>query len=245
MHTAARLLIAASLLAMPARLSFAQSTADPTGHWTGAIHVPPFNGAGSREVAIEIDLTVNAAGVLGGTFTQADQGVRGLPLSNVSREGGTISFEIKANGGGLFRGTQADATSISGEFVTTQGGFNIPFDLKRTGEARIAPAPRNPPIGKELEGTWSGTIDVGGKPERLVLKMSNQADGTATGTIQDIDGSNVEIPVAMTQKASTLTIDLAVVSASYTAVLNADNELVGTWTQGPLSLPLTFKRVPK
>jgi hypothetical protein len=245
MRTVARLLIAASLLPVPARVVFAQAPVDPTGHWTGAIHVPPFNGASSREVAVEIDLTTNAAGVLGGTFTQADQGVKGLPLSNVSRDGRTVSFEIKANGGGVFRGTQSDATSISGEFVTTQGGFNIPFDLKRTGDARIAPAPKNPPIGKELEGTWNGSIEVGGKPERLVLKMSNLPDGTSTGTIQDVDGSNVEIPIAMTQKASNLTIDLAVVSASYTAVLNADNELVGTWTQGPLSLPLTFKRVSK
>lgn len=245
MRTVARLLIAASLLPVPARVVLAQAPVDPTGHWTGAIHVPPFNGASSREVAVEIDLTTNAAGVLGGTFTQADQGVKGLPLSNVSRDGRTVSFEIKANGGGVFRGTQSDATSISGEFVTTQGGFNIPFDLKRTGDARIAPAPKNAPIGKELEGTWNGSIEVGGKPERLVLKMSNLPDGTSTGTIQDVDGSNVEIPIAMTQKASNLTIDLAVVSASYTAVLNADNELVGTWTQGPLSLPLTFKRVSK
>ncbi len=245
MRTAARLLIAASLLLVPAGVLCAQAPIDPSGHWTGAIHVPPFNGAGSREVAVEIDLTTNAAGVLGGTFTQADQGVKGLPLSNVSRDGRTVSFEIKANGGGVFRGTQSDATSISGEFVTTQGGFNIPFDLKRIGDARIAPAPKNPPIGKELEGTWNGSIDVGGKPERLVLKMSNLSDGTSTGTIQDVDGSNVEIAVAMTQKASNLTIDLAVVSASYTAVLNPDNELVGTWTQGPLSLPLTFKRVSK
>jgi len=245
MRTVARLLIAASLLLVPARVLFAQAPVDPSGHWAGAIHVPPFNGAGSREVAVEIDLTTNAAGVLGGTFTQAEQGVKGLPLSNVSRDGRTVSFEIKANGGGVFRGTQSDAMSISGEFVTTQGGFNIPFDLKRTGDARIAPAPKNPPIGKELEGTWNGSIDVGGKPERLVLKMSNLPDGTSTGTIQDVDGSNVEIPVAMTQKASNLTIDLSVVSASYTAVLNADNELVGTWTQGPLSLPLTFKRVSK
>jgi hypothetical protein len=244
MQIVARLLVAASLLiAGPARLSYAQAPVDPSGHWAGAIHVPSFNGAGSREIAIEIDLATNDGGVLGGTFSQPDQNVKGLPLSNVSREGRAVSFEIKTSGGGVFRGMQADAMSISGEFVTTQGGYTIPFDLKRAGEARIAPAPKSPPIGKELEGTWNGTIEVGGKSERLVLKMINQADGTAIGTIQDIDGSNVEIPVAMTQKASNLTLDLTVVGASYTAVLNGDNELVGSWTQGPVNLPLTFKKV--
>jgi hypothetical protein len=246
MHSAARLLVAASLLMfVPARPSYAQATLDPSGHWAGAIHVPPFNGAGSREVAIEIDLATNASGVFGGTFSQPDQNLKGMPLSNVSRDSRTVSFEIKANGGGVFRGTQADATSISGEFVTSQGGFNIRFDLKRTGDAQFAPAPKNPPIGKELEGTWNGTIEFGGKAEHLVLKMANQSDGTSTGTLQDIDGSNIEIPVAMTQKASNLTITLTVVGASYAAVLNADNDLVGTWTQGALSLPVTFKRVSK
>ena len=57
----------------------------------------------------------------------------------------------------------------------------IPFDLKRAGLAQIAPTPKSAPIGKELEGRWSGTIDVGGKTERLVLKMTNHADGTSTG----------------------------------------------------------------
>jgi hypothetical protein len=246
MHAAARLLVAASLLMfVPARLSFAQAPLDPSGHWAGAIHVPPFNGAGSREVAIEIDLATNGSGVFGGTFSQKDQNLKGMPLSNVSRDGRTVSFELKANGGGVFRGTQTDATSITGEFVTSQGGFNVPFDLKRTGEAQFAPAPKNPPIGKELEGTWNGAIEFGGKTEHLVLKMANQSDGTSTGTMQDVDGSNVEIPIAMTQKASSVTITLTVVAASYAAVLNADNDLVGTWTQGALNLPVTFKRVSR
>jgi hypothetical protein len=241
----AHLLLAASLLLVPGSSLHAQTAVDPAGHWSGAIHVPPFNGAGSREIAIEIDLAANNAGTLAGTFAQPGQAVKGLPLANVAHEGNTVSFEIKANGGGRFRGTLADATSISGEFVTAEGGYNIPFDLKRTGEARIAAAPKSPAIGKELEGTWNGSIDVGGKRERLVLKMTNQPDGTAIGTIQDLDGSNVEIPIAMTQKASSVTIDVAVVGATYAGELNPSAELTGTWTQGPVNLPLTFKRVTK
>jgi hypothetical protein len=166
-----------------------------------------------------------------------------LPLSNVSVNGRAIAFELKVtNGGGQFLGSIADAMSISGDFITAEGGYNIPFDLTRTGEAQIAPAPKSAPIGEELEGSWSGEIEVGGKSERLVLKMTNHADGTATGTILDLDGSNVEIPVALTQKASTLTVDVPTVGATYAAELKAGNELVGTWTQGPVSLPLTFKR---
>jgi hypothetical protein len=246
MRTFTRVFLTASLLFVPATALFAQAAVDPSGHWTGAIHVPPFNGAGSREVAIDIDLAKNATGVLDGTFGQPGQNVKGLPLSKVALEGRTVSFELKATtGGGLFRASLSDATSMTGEFVTSEGGYTIPFDLKRTGEAQIAPAPRSAAIGKELEGTWNGTIDVNGKQERLVLKMANRGDGTATGTILDLDGSAVEIPIAMTLKASTFTLEVPAVGASYVAELRAGNELVGTWTQGPVNLPLTFTRGTK
>ena len=134
----------------------------------------------------------------------------------------------------------ADGKSMSGD--VTLGGHAVPFSLTRTGDARIAPAPQSPPIGKELEGTWNGTLDVGGRQQRLVLRMANQPDGTATGTIVSLDGSGVEIPIAMTQKGSSLTVDVTSVGVSFVGVLNAaGTELVGSWTQGPSALPLTFR----
>jgi hypothetical protein len=78
---------------------------------------------------------------------------------------------------------------------------------------------------------------------RLVVKMANQPDGTATGTIVSPDGSGVEIPIAMTEKGSNVTVDVTSVGASFVAVLNAAaTELVGTWTQGTATLPLTLRR---
>jgi hypothetical protein len=72
--------------------------------------------------------------------------------------------------------------------------------------------------------------------------MSNQPDGTASGTIVSPDGTGVEVPVAITQKASNLTIDVVSVGASFAGVLNAaGTELAGTWKQGSSSLPLTFR----
>jgi hypothetical protein len=237
-------ILVASLLFVPAPVLFAQSTVDPSGHWTGAIHIPAYNGASAREVGIDVDIAKTAGGGLEATFGQPAQNIKGLPLGKVSLDGPSISFELKAKGGGLFKGIVADAKKISGEFITTEGGFAIPFDLTRTGDAQIQAAPRSAAIGKELEGTWNGTIAVDGKKERLVLKMANQQDGTATGTIQDLDGSNVEIPVAMTQQGARLTIEVAAVNAAFTAVLTG-SELAGTWAQGGLALPLTFTRGAK
>src|SRR5262249_32577942 len=143
-------------------------------------------------------------------------------------------------GAGSFDGTlSADGTSISG--AVTQSGFTIPMNLSRTGDARVVPTPKSAPIAKELEGTWKGTLEVNGAPMRLIVKMANQPDGTAAGTVVSPDGSGVEIPIAMSQKGSSLTIEVPSVGASFVGILRPPGtELAGTWTQSAAAFPLTL-----
>lgn len=240
MRPFSRMRLLAALLLLPAPSLLAQTAVDPSGHWEGTVQAP------NMEMKIEIDLAKNSKGELAGTFGQPAQGVKGLPLPTVAVEGRSVRFVVKAGAeASTFVGVlSADGKSMSGD--VTQGGHSVPFSLTRTEDARIAPAPKSPPIGKELEGAWNGTLDAGGRQQRLVLRMVNQPDGTATGTIVSLDGSGVEIPIAMTQKSSSLTIDVPSVGVSYVGVLNAaGTELVGTWTQGPAVLPLTFRRGAK
>ena len=217
-------------------LARAQGAADPSGHWEGTLKVPQI------ELRVEIDLARDNQGVFSGTFSQPAQGVKGLPLSSVTVEASAVRFIVK--GGpepATFDGAlSADGTSISG--TVTQGGFTIPMNLSRTGDARIVRVPNSARIAKELEGTWNGTLDVNGVPMRLVVIMANQPDGTSSGTVISQDGSGVEIAIGIVQQASTVTIDVPSVGASYVAVLNAaGTELAGTWTQGPSAFPLTLK----
>ena len=236
-----RMLLLAALLLFSASFLIAQTAVEPldhwAGHWEGTVQIP------NMELKIEIDLAKNSKGELGGTFGSAPQNVKGFPLSTVAVEGRSVRLVLKAGKEvSTFVGVlSADGKSISGD--ASQGGESAPFSLTRTGDARIAPAPKSPPISKELEGTWNGTLDAGEKQMRLVLKMSNQPDGTATGTIVSEDGSGLEIPIAMMQKAASVTIDVPSIGGSYVGVLNAEGtELVGKWTQGSATLPLTFRR---
>ena len=237
MRTFTRMLLLTTVVLAPAAALRAQTAVDPSGHWEGSIKMP------NMEVNIEIDLAKNSKGEMAGTFGQPAQGVKGLPLSTVAVENRSVRFVVKGGADpATFEGVlAADGQSLAGEI--TQSGATGALKLTRTGDARIAPPPKNAPIGKELEGTWNGALDLGGRQMRIVLKMANQPDGTATGTVVSADGSGVEIPIAMTQKAASVTIDVASVGASFVGALNATGtELAGTWTQGQASLPLTFKR---
>src|SRR5947199_105730 len=82
----------------------------------------------------------------------------------------------------------------------------------RTGDARIEPPARSAAIGRELEGTWNGTVNANGVHRTLVLTVANDGDG-ATASIMNVD-EGLEIPVtAINQKASTVTLDVRAVGA--------------------------------
>jgi hypothetical protein len=130
----------------------AQNAPDPSGHWEGTIQTP------EMAIAIEVDLANNSSG-LAGTISVPPQNLKGLPLVIETAEGRSLTFRFNgAPGSRLFRGTLSeDGQSITGQFV--QSGFTMPFGLTRRGEARIEAPIRSAPIGKELEGPWSATLE--------------------------------------------------------------------------------------
>jgi len=192
---------------------------------------------------IEINIDRNTNGQLVATFGQPEQGVKGLPFSSIAIEGRTLRLVLKSGPTtSTFEGTLAsDGEELSG--TATQAGLSAPFSLTRKGDARIAPAPRNAAISRQLEGTWNGAIDVNGTLQRLIIKMANQPDGTAAGTVMSPDGSGVEIPIAITEEGSSVALNVPSVGASFAGELNGTRtEIAGTWAQSGMKLPVTFTR---
>ena len=215
----------------------AQSAAGLSGHWEGSAKTP------TKELNFEVDLAKNSTGDLAGTFGNPSEKLKGLLLSNIAVDGNSVRFQIKgAPGERAFKGTFSDdGKSISGDY--TQGGYSLPFSMTRVGDARIETPAKSAAVGKELEGVWNGTLAADGKQLRAVLTLSNQPDGSATGSLVSVD-EGIEIPIAtITQTASNLTLDLKAVGSSYSGALNADaTELAGFYTKESLVLPLTFRR---
>lgn len=227
-------LFIASLLSS---LVAAQSPADPSGHWEGIIQVP------DRPVAVAVDLWTLPSGQLAGTFAQPDQGIKALPLSAVTAQARDVRFIVK---GGAQPSTFAGSITEDGKTLrgdVTLGGFVIPFELTRAGDARVISAPRSPRIATALEGTWSGALNPS---LRVVVTLANQPDGTATGTIASPDGTAVEMPVAITQDGPRVRLDVDAVGGVFEGELKEPaGELAGTWRQAGASVPLTLTRAKR
>jgi hypothetical protein len=175
-------LLVVSLIVAPAAAR-AQAV-DASGHWEGAISTP--NG----EMAFQIDLAKNAQGELIATSSSPANSLKGLPLTRVTLDGRAIGFVLTGNT--TFQGVvYADGKTISGDVTAPIGSAT--FSMTRTGEAVFAPAPKNSPISRELEGTWSGTSTLQSESLRLVLRIANQADSTASGTIVSLDRGGLEL----------------------------------------------------
>jgi hypothetical protein len=215
---------------------FGQTGAGPAGHWEGAIQAP--NG----DLNVEIDLAQEPGAGWIGTFSAPAQGAKGIGLIDITVKGSAVSFGIKAPGDPRFQGTVAEGGKMSGEL--TQGGMSMPFQLTRTGEAKIEKQAKNAPLSKELEGTWEGVLDTPNQQLRLRFVFSNQ-DGAGTGTIFSLDQDNAEIPMGrITQTEARVKLEVPMVGGGFEGELKGA-KLTGEWSQGGGTLPLTLTKPAK
>jgi len=222
------------VIAAPAR---AQSTADLSGHWEGTVNLPNF------QLPLAIDIARGEQGRFVGTLTNNAEGIAGLPLKTVTLDGRLVQFVIASGSGSQeYNGVlMSDGRTISGAFNVN--GISAPVDFARTGDATIE-RPSSAPIAKALEGSWNGTLDVAGKSMRVVVTLTNHGDGTSTGTVMNLDGGAVPIPISrIAQQGSEVTLEIKVVSGTYVGSLSADSaELAGTWSEKSFSAPLKLRR---
>ena len=188
----------------------------------------------------ELDVARNGEGAFVGTISVAAQRVQGLPLTKVVVDGASIAFHARTDQ--PFNAVlSADGTSMSGSYNLE--GHSLSFSATRVGEPRFETPLTSAPIGKELEGVWKGALGGEGIGPRIVLTLSNQADGRASGRMVNLDEGGLEIPLAIEQKGSNVALTTTVVPGSFSGALNdSGTELAGTYREGTQVIPLTFRR---
>ncbi|RMG53550.1 MAG: alpha/beta fold hydrolase [Acidobacteria bacterium] len=104
------------------------------------------------------------------------------------------------------------------------------------------PNPGRP--AQTLEGLWQGTLDVGGTTLRLVLNISTAPDGRLIGHLDSLDQGAMNLPIdRITFDGKRVRLEMKGLNAAYEGRLSEDgSDISGQWTQGGISLPLTFRR---
>jgi len=179
-----------------------------------------------------------------GTISVPQQGAKGLPLAEVTVKSQAITFALQgAQGDPRFSGElSADGKTMSGTF--TQGGGSLPLSLTWKGPPKFEVPQKSTPITKDFEGPWEGTLDVNGTMIRLRLVLANGSAG-ATGVLVSLDQNNAELPIStITQENARVKLILSMISGAFEGELKG-GELAGTWTQGPISQGIVFKRAAK
>jgi len=228
-----RTLLAAAITVAFAPPLAAQPAADPSGHWEGTLQAP------AMEVPFAIDLAKNDQGQLAGTLSLPVEHILGLPLLKVTVDGAAVSFYARADQP-LNGALSADGTTITGDYFAE--GATVPFSLTRRGAAKIDPPVTSQAIAAALEGTWNAVIATNGLEVHVVLTLANIGDGRSTAYIVNLDQGGLRLPLAVSQSGASVTLTSTVVPSSFSGALSDAGDLAGTFTQGNLSIPVTFHR---
>ncbi len=102
------------------------------------------------------------------------------------------------------------------------------------------PAAPQPP----LAGIWLGTIEVSQFQIRLVLHVEQDDQGAFTATMDSPDQGAKGLKVdTVSRDGASVRLELKALAAVFAGQMAADGQsLVGTWTQGPAKLPITWQR---
>jgi pimeloyl-ACP methyl ester carboxylesterase len=220
---------------------------DIAGDWQGLLN------AGTTQLHIILHIIKDNDGNLTATMDSVDQGTFGLPVSSMSVKNSKLKFDVDRIRGSYVGKLNPDATKISGSW--SQGSAFLDLDFKRVkAEAKNQAKPDSPADGvkgqpragppSDIDGTWLGTLEVGGIKLRVVFHILNTADGL-TATMDSPDqGVNGVPATGVTRKGSSLKIELKQKNAAYEGKLSPDLATIdGTYTWRAGNLPLVLKRV--
>jgi hypothetical protein len=207
---------------------------DISGHWEGAVQVP------DMMLDFHIDVARDASGGYAGTISLPGEHLRGLPLAAIALDGHAIRFSARTDQ--TFAGTVAeDGRAITGEFSMKAG--TVPFRLARTGDAQIEPRPSSPRVSDRLAGAWQATLSTSRGSLHMTLTVQNHPDGTASGSLVNVDEGGLELPLAIAESAGTVTLRTTPIDSSFSGTLDAEGTVLdGTFSQGAQSVPVTFRR---
>jgi hypothetical protein len=212
--------------ALAAAATLGAQTENILGDWVGTLR------PGADEIHLTLHISAADKGALKATMDSAEQGANGVPITAIALEGSKLTFAVDSVHG-TYDGT-VTATAIQG---TWSQGQPMPLTFTRK--------PRSPAVVKpsELDGIWQGTLQIGGRPLRLVFHLTTTREGLSA-TMDSPEQGATALPVTSARReADTLTLQMPGLGAKFQGAIAKDlSAIEGSFTQGGASLPLTLKR---
>ncbi|MFP5237088.1 MAG: alpha/beta hydrolase family protein [Acidobacteriota bacterium] len=204
------------------------------GDWQGKLS------AGGAELHIILHIHAAPDGKLSATMDSVDQGAMGIPIDEIKLTGSKLTMTVDAVHGTYDGTVNADTSAIDG---TWSQGAPMALNFTRAVKAEAKPEAK-PAAPTDADGTWLGTLDLGGMKLRVMFKITNTTDGLK-GQMQSPDQGSGWMPVtSVTRKDDVITIDMKTVGATFQGKLSADKQsITGTFTQMENEHPLTMKRL--
>ncbi len=100
-------------------------------------------------------------------------------------------------------------------------------------------------FGQDITGRWEGALQAGAQTLRLVVTITQPADGPLKASLESVDQGGVTIPVDNVEHPAggPVKLSLKMIGAEFSGTLDpAGTAIAGLWKQGSASLPLTFYR---
>ena len=198
---------------------------DITGDWLGTLKTP------GPELRIALHITKSPDGKLSLNFESIDQGGN-LPASSVTFQDGTLKFAVDA-AQLTYEGKLAfDASAITG---TLTQGQPLPLNFHR-GVIQTPKAAKP----SDIDGTWSGLLDLGTAKLHLVYHILNTVDGL-TATADSPDQGAKGMAVTVTRDGTSLKLEMKGVGAIFDGKIASDlKSITGTFTQRGNNIPLVL-----
>lgn len=202
------------------------------GDWQGTLK------AGQVELRIVVHVTRDEKGALKGTMDSPDQGANRIPITGISVANSVLKFEVGAVMGSYEGKINGGATAITG--LWSQLGMALPLDLAR---ATAVQAKARVPKPSEIDGDWSGALDIPMGTLKVILHITTYDDGM-TAKLDVPDQKAMGLPAtSISRDGQAVKVELKQLGASYNGTLDKElATLTGTWSQLGNSLPLIFKR---
>jgi CubicO group peptidase (beta-lactamase class C family) len=180
---------------------------------------------------LRLHLVGAPAGGFTGTLDSPDQGAIGLPCTDITVEGRSLSFKVPKVEGS-WTGV-VDGDSLSGTWTQRAA---MPLRFTRD---RFVPAAKPSPV----DGIWLGTLQAGAQALRIQVTVKSDAAGREYCALDSLDQGAAGLECAgVAFAARKLSFDVPAVHGHWSGELSADGQsLAGEWSQG-IPLPLNFKR---